>query len=336
MYVGPNQNYRNNQLGLTLIELMISIVIGALVLLGTVSLFQQSRLSSAQDERIARMQEAGRFALRHFSRELSMAGYWGGLLDLAGVSLNATAVAGTDCLGTGWIYDFDDSIEFSNDVSASPYTCISGAELKTGTDILAVKHLSDRPVLSVDDVGNVTGSVEADQAYFKTNGEAAVVYEYNSGIPQEGPAASGISTVLFDIFGYVPTITYVRPYSTVAGDGIPTLVRQALSEDDMVAEPLVEGVERFQIEFGVDSSDADLAADYYTANPSATEISDSVTARVFVLIRSVDPVAGYTNGKTYNLGSLTLTAPSDAYYRRVYSTTVQLKNSDKLKLLALN
>ena len=66
--------------GLGLIEMMISLVIGALVLLGTVSLFQQSRRAVRKTNGCANAGK-GRFALRMLSRELSMMGYWGGILD---------------------------------------------------------------------------------------------------------------------------------------------------------------------------------------------------------------------------------------------------------------
>jgi type IV pilus assembly protein PilW len=59
-----------------------------------------------------------------------------------------------------------------------------------------------------------------------------------------------------------------------------------------------------------------------------------VTARIFLLVRSINPVTGYVNDKTYNLGSKTIAAKNDAFYRRVYSTTVQLRNSEKLQMSA--
>lgn len=322
---------RDCQRGLTLIELMISLLIGALVLLGTVSLFQQSRASSAQDEQIARMQENGRFALRVVSRELSMLGYWGGILETSAITTGG-ASAGTDCK-TGWMIDLDPSLEFESGATASAYPdCIADADILDGTDVLAIKRVSDQPVLSTDAAGTETGSVSAGEIYLKTNSVLGAVYEAGSNT-DTGPAAVPSP---YRVHAYLPAILYIRPWSTVAGDGIPTLVRETRQADDMVAEPLVEGIENLRIEFGVDGNDADLAPDYYVANPTTAELSDSVTARVYVLVRSVSPVAGYVNDKSYNLGSLNVAAANDNLYRRVYSTTVQLRNADKLKLLALN
>lgn len=59
---------------------------------------------------------------------------------------------------------------------------------------------------------------------------------------------------------FVSNIYYIRDYASAAGDGIPTLVRSAfdpagpaaLAHQD--AEALVEGVERFTVELGIDST----------------------------------------------------------------------------------
>lgn len=95
---------------------------------------------------------------------------------------------------------------------------------------------------------------------------------------------------------------------------------------------MAEGVENFHIQFGIDGGDADQAADYYTGAPSATELDDAVSARIYVLIRSRQATPGYTNTKTYHLGDVAVDPnPDDGFYRRVYSTTVQLRNPTNLR-----
>jgi len=82
----------------------------------------------------------------------------------------------------------------------------------------------------------------------------------------------------------------------------------------------------------VDGNDLDLAPDYYTPDPDGTELGNAVSARIFLLVRSLNQVTGYVNDKTYNLGSKVIEPSNDAFYRRVYSTTVQLRNSEKLQM----
>ena len=56
---------------------------------------------------------------------------------------------------------------------------------------------------------------------------------------------------------------------------------------------------------------------------------------VLTAARSLEQITGYRNDKTYNLGSTVVGPFNDAYYRRVYSTTVPLRNSNRLKLQAM-
>ena len=51
-----------------------------------------------------------------------------------------------------------------------------------------------------------------------------------------------------------------------------------------------------------------------------------MSARVHLLVRSVDPVFGLRDAKTYRLGQQQVSMPGDRYLRRVFSTTVQLRN----------
>jgi type IV pilus assembly protein PilW len=103
----------------------------------------------------------------------------------------------------------------------------------------------------------------------------------------------------------------------------------------MFFRPLVEGIEDMQIEFGIDTNDVDLAANYFESEPDETEIPNVVSARIFLLVRSLRPITGYENTKTYQLGNKAVPAFNDGFYRRVYSTSVPIRNAEKLKLQSL-
>jgi len=168
---------------------------------------------------------------------------------------------------------------------------------------------------------------------------------------------------------FVSNIYYVRDYANIAGDGIPTLMR---SEFDLAggvlahqaAVPLIEGIEGFVVELGIDSisdggvdtindpapnryidavnwSDSynlvsplnrgDGVPDYYVRCSSATPctaaaLANVVSARIHLLARSDSPTLGYTDSKTYNLGDTVLGPFNDGYKRHVFSTTVRLNN----------
>ena len=90
-----NSTPMRTQRGFSLIELMISILIASMLLIGTVALFQQSKSNSVQDEQIARMQEGGRYALRLVGRELAHVGYFGGVLDTSAATLSSGDFGGS-------------------------------------------------------------------------------------------------------------------------------------------------------------------------------------------------------------------------------------------------
>src|SRR5665647_885339 len=97
---------KNHQVGMTLIEIMIALLIGAFLIGGVLEIFINSRQTYRMQENLSRLQENGRFATEFISNSIRMTGYWGCLIpsspdtDVAGTD-NGTATgvdAGTDTL----------------------------------------------------------------------------------------------------------------------------------------------------------------------------------------------------------------------------------------------
>ncbi len=87
----------------------------------------------------------------------------------------------------------------------------------------------------------------------------------------------------------------------------------------------MEGIEDLQFELGVDN-DEDGVAEQYLSSPVAADFENAVAMRVHVLVRSIDEVSGYSNGKSYLLGSKEIDPYNDGYMRKVFTTTVKLRN----------
>jgi type IV pilus assembly protein PilW len=152
---------------------------------------------------------------------------------------------------------------------------------------------------------------------------------------------------------------YVRIYYVAnndnPGDGIPTLKVVELGAGAFNAPvPIAEGIETMQIEYGVDANNdggpeiytpdpADQAYKFNaadanpvwpaaTAYPGAPAAWHQVTAlKVHVLSRNTQPSAGFTDTRSYVLGSTASTDNTygpynDAYKRHVYTTAVRLNN----------
>ncbi|MBN8728490.1 MAG: PilW family protein [Xanthomonadales bacterium] len=69
--------------GLSLIELMVGLAIGAILTIGLLQIFSASRVSSQTQEGLSRVQENGRFAIQYIQRGLRQVGYTGCGTDVA-------------------------------------------------------------------------------------------------------------------------------------------------------------------------------------------------------------------------------------------------------------
>lgn len=325
---------RSQQEGLTLVELMISLLLGVILSTGIVGVYLESKRNYAVEEEMARMQENGRFSINLLKRELNMAGLFGGSLEADEITAQAVS---TDCAGSNWALDASEAIEFTNNhnSSASPttingttLTCIDGNDIQPQTGVITIKRTSGEPAVKMGrGVWETNYTSSSDQKWF--------LQITNFG---DGKNWSKLPTTTLDsldpndpdvIEAYWLAYTkvfYVRKFSESASDGIPTLCVETLEGDDMVQRCLVEGIEELQIEFGIDS-DSDGVVERYTSAPSSAQMSNAVIARVYLLVRSIDEMHDYTNTKTYQLGQRTIAAKNDGYLRRVFTTTVQVRNA---------
>ena len=64
------------QRGVTLVELMVSVAVGALLLIGTITVFMQSKTGFTVNESLARLQENANYAFDVLEPEIRMAHYW--------------------------------------------------------------------------------------------------------------------------------------------------------------------------------------------------------------------------------------------------------------------
>ena len=191
-----------------------------------------------------------------------------------------------------------------------------------------------------------------------------------TGSPATLPITAGTAA---DKRRFISNIYYIHdfPHPDRAGETIPTLVRSqfGLSGGTLAhqaPESVVEGIEGFRVELGLDNvSDAGIAVNYTaaidwadaaktsprnrgdgqpetfvrctTAVPcTAAQLTNVVAVKLYVLARSRDTTPGYTDTRSYCLGSYnangtcpaanTIAAANDNYKRHVFSTSVRLIN----------
>ncbi|OHC70377.1 MAG: hypothetical protein A3H93_14225 [Rhodocyclales bacterium RIFCSPLOWO2_02_FULL_63_24] len=139
------------------------------------------------------------------------------------------------------------------------------------------------------------------------------------------------------------------------GDGIPTLKMVELAIPSTGGSTLrvvqnvrtiAPGVENLHLEYGIDTTDDGAVDAYVVSNEdprqtgatgtavtgmrldSSTENrwEDVMTVKLFLIARDLQTTAGYTDTKSFTMGSKTVTAAGDAYRRRLTSSTIKLVN----------
>jgi type IV pilus assembly protein PilW len=335
----------HRQRGFTLAELMISVALGLMVIAGMTTLFVNNSNAQAALETASRQVENGRYAMQLMSTDMRNAGYYAEfdptLLPLPAAVPDICDVAMDNVKASLKLH-----VQGIDNASTAGPACLPG--LVSGTDILVVRHANTC-------IAGETGcEAVADGGPFLQASLCDDTSELNSGDP-DTYFAVGINAAALPLTGRdcstaaavrrLQVHIYYIAANNEAGDGIPTLKRAELVSDTQASfsvVPLVEGIENLQMEYGMDT-DADGASDSYTTNPAAHDgcaavacanenWSNVLAARVSLLARNTTRSTGYTDTKSYNLGSLsdgtpnTVDAANDSYRRHVFQALVNLPN----------
>jgi len=303
--------------GFTILELLISMVLGLLVIGSMIALFTTGKRAYQDNDRLARLQENGRTALYFIADDLRHANFWGPVIQPSMLSIEYSSSG--DC--KTWGYDLSDDYVIGSDspaavVSAENLTCLNNI-YDSGSAIVGIKRVSSGPV--------AWSNIANDEVFLRSNSVGGTLWKKGE-VAGSGVATSAPGSVYSDWL-YQPKIYFVGQNSNCdnSGAGTPTLC--VIEGDSLLSTvlPLVEGVEVFHIEYGIDN-DADGSPDAYQTQASST----AVTAKIYVLLQelSIDPF--YTDTTSYVLGSKTVAAANDNYHRALFSTTVLLQNQRNL------
>lgn len=331
---------RPDQAGFTLLELMISAGLGVFLIAGLAMLFVQSNRSYRQNDIVTAMQDQARFTLQVLSRDLMSAGYWGGVSDPSAITTGASTVALTadkDCgpdSATSWAFAPEKRIEFLNNASASAlgaaHHCIDTTSFVPGTDVVALRRVATQRTNSMG-AADASATLRPYNLYLQSNGVAGSLIRVGN-LPSWTPAPPDLPlSPPMSFYKFIPRIYYLRDWSFTAGDGVPMLCRMELrhtATPEMEDECLAVGVQDLQLTWGLDT-DNDEIVDRYKTAPTVAELDSALSVRLEVLMRSRDPDSSYLNQKTYKLGDATHSYNSgdqDHFLRRVYSTTILLRN----------
>lgn len=390
-----------SQAGFSLIELMIALTIGLIITIALGNLFLNITRANDELAKANSQIENGRFAIQLLQNDIVHAGFWGDYapqfdnLTFSDTPGDAPNAVPNPCLDYSTPWTPDDVTNFIGipvqsyaDTPPSGSGCSTNlaTNRKASTDVLVVRHAETCVPGDANCEADIVGKL-----YFQSS------LSYHLPIPRPIPepncpagrtadaAPYILNTAGFGTLNkkdcdtdvtekrkFISNIYYVRDYAQTVGDNIPTLM---VSQFDLAggalahqtAVPLIEGIEGFNVEFGIDNkSDTGAAVDYTaaiawantnhsdvpdlpdsplisptnrgdgapdvfvrctTATPcSVDQLINVVAVKVYVLARADRVSPGYTDSKTYALGSTTLGPYNDGFKRHVFSTTVRINN----------
>lgn len=395
----PAEASRRRMAGLTLVELMIGLTLGLLVTVGLLGVYLNATRTNTELAKANAQVENGRYAIQFLREDIAVAGFWGSYVpkfdNLTYVSSVAPPQVDTHdvptavpdpCLSFGsWPSDATLLSAYTTgligigiqayDAIPSGTTCTSTLinDRQANTDILVVRH-ADACEAGVGTCPSVDGT----STYFQASrlgqdsaGTVCAAGAYPSYLFGTTTGALNLQARTWNgstyvcarapIRRFVSNIYYVRNFSVTAGDGIPTLVRISHQGSGLTKQPLIDGIEGFRVELGLDTQpravpgkstainygaklewavtdvyknplnrgDGQVDGEYIRCSPSCTaaQLVNVVAVRVFVLARTRTTTPGYTDGKTYQMSSTDTSVavtPGGSFQRHVFTATVRL------------
>ena len=339
---------KHNQSGMTLIEILISMLIGAILLAGVLSIFVNSKQTYRTQEALSRIQENGRFALDFIAHDLRMGDFWGCMRRDAGgpnnnINLGVPPSSTFNFYDAGGFGNIDidgdgdiDGIDIDGDGNVDPDEGGAGAVADSGQDapdILTIRGLTSAGVFITTASANPTAALTATGHGFAVN-DLLFVTNCNNGdffqatavtattISHAAAGAPGNSQAnLSATYGTDAQVYGVSTivYSIAPGaSGLPSLFRSI----NGLNQELIEGVENMQVLYGEDT-DADGASNHYVPWSAALNMNQVISARISLLLQSTaNNIATQNTAVFYNGG----TSLADRRIRRVVTSTITLRN----------
>lgn len=330
--------------GMTLIELMIAMLIGLFLMLGTLTVFQQSRSNFRVADSVARLQENARYALDLIEPDIRLASFWGrssepGLIDsnIPGAvvvtcdTVDNSAAMNPPATYTQWTLNIlatiravDETSGYNHNVMGIPCSAVSVPQFQS--DALVVRHASGQAIPATNGVIQVQTDL--------TRGEI-----FNTGaVPGGYDPAAQTHNVMANVY-YVDQGSDLDP--NMPSLRVKTLVPGGTHQDQEV----MAGVENLQVQLGIDT-DGDFEVERYvdpdhdTINPTTGGTipgAQIVAVRLWMLMRADRPEVGFTDALTYTAPDpdfvITPCAPGGGcqypnnHRRLAVSKTILLRNS---------
>jgi type IV pilus assembly protein PilW len=308
--------------GLTLIEMMVSLVIGMVIVVAIVALYAGSSGAARTAEAVGRMNEDGQAALNILSQQIRMAGS-------NPIQPNYISTSPRNPVFPAGSYPIRGCESTFTNITVT--TAISTLNCTAGTstlpDSIAVSYEADR----YNTVPTVTNNTPTDCVGSSLMPISGVVTTTNGATTN----TTTVTTFVADNRFYIGTSTAITS---------PSLYCKGIG--NINAQPMVENIEDMQFTYGTSpaATSTGTVAGYLTSDgvetdndmttgaslaglpTSAARWARVVTVHICVLARTEKPAAADAASAKYVACNGDIVTPTDLRLRRAYHTTVVLRN----------
>jgi type IV pilus assembly protein PilW len=284
------------QRGFTLVEILVALTLGLFVIGGVIQIFATTRQTYRTQEQISQLQENARVAINFLNDNIRLAGYRA----LASGFRCKESTCEKDKQNITLNGAFPSNADFSG----------KAGKIVIGQD----NNLNNNDSITLRYRGNNDGSVTD---CFGRTADSKQTITITLSLSSKDKNEKGEE---------VPGRS-LRCLSRITGDNAPA---------DWGPEPLVTGIEAMEILYGVDMQRTSFNATASTYI-SAKEVDTNpdwwnrvVSVRVILLLTTADNVAPDKQSYFFPPWSAKPTASSDNRLRRVFTTTVHLRNTEAL------
>lgn len=339
------------QRGLSLLELMVALAIGAFLIIGAVTLQTNTRRTFAVNEENARLQETARYVLSVLEPEIQLAGLYGfsnkpnnirfivGAAEYPAPMLRQTmgsplgVPATINACGVNFVLDVLQTVQA--DDNAYTLACPAGGG--------GHNNVSDTLTLRRAGLDNTAPSGTRLQIFTNRKVPLDVQMFIANAVPGYTlpliPGEKEVRDVIVQTY-YVARNADGRP-------GTPALrVRQYIQGPGWQDQEVVRGVEDIQVEFGVDPGEdrngdgvpddeyndgiADIvngeALRFVQPTDPTVRSGQVVSVRLWVRVRAENPEVGFVDNRNYVYASTNFT-PNDGFRRVLMSRTIFVRNT---------